>query len=421
MRMMCSTFTLDNAKSSVNDGCVTNASENFTDNYITTTPYSVTPTDIYQSYENVTDSDEIAIDESSVLLFVVLIFKWILSLLAMTANGLTITVVAKYIKKMTPTHVVIVFLSFSGFLIGIIVHPLNVVLYFTGNSLNFKHLCDFLTWVKFVGVSLNFCGVFLIAIERCFLVTSPKLYKKFLTVKKQVYLCIAFSICILVFATIYILLVDSELRFGDCYPTLKISQLKASLRPILYITIMTPFSVATCSIAFCYLRICHFVWKHGRALASNQNSSIQNHFQKEKRTTVTIVIILTVYFLGKGSAFFYSLLTINNVINWNIELFEFLALLWHTAAVVDISIYAWKVPEFRQGYRKIVCCLGRSSIIQVAPIASVQPRGINLPLEPRRQFESAGCAMNLPSGSLESGPCATRTTSLSAKATQATK
>ena len=209
---MCSTFTAYNVTSSVTDGCVSNPREKLTDNYSATTPYSVMSTDAYQSYENVTDSDNIATDESSILLFVVLAFKWILSPFAVTADCLTIVVVVKYIKKVTPTHIVIVYLCFSGFLIGIIVHPFNVVLFFTGDSLNSEHLCEFLTWVKFVAVGLNFIAVFLIAIERFFLVTGPRLHRKFLTIRRQVYLCIAFSMCLLVLATIYMLMVDSGLR-----------------------------------------------------------------------------------------------------------------------------------------------------------------------------------------------------------------
>ena len=253
--MICSNVTTHNVTSSVTDGCVSNPREKLTDDYIVTTPYSVMSTDVYQSYENVTDSDDIATDESSILLFVVLAFKWILSPFVVTADCSTIIVVVKYIKKVTPTHIVIVYLCFSGFLIGIIVHPFNVVLFFTGDSLNPEHLCELLTWVKFVAVGLNFNAVFLIAIERCFLVTSFKLHRKFLTIRRQVYLCIAISMCLLVLATIYMLKVDSGLRFGDCYVVLKISQLKSRLRLIVYVTIMTPFAVATCSIAYCYLRI----------------------------------------------------------------------------------------------------------------------------------------------------------------------
>ena len=124
--------------------------------------------------EDVASDDEITVDlgESSVFLLVILISKWILSPFVVTANVMTVVFVIKYIKKITPTHVVIAFLSFSGLLVGIIIHPFNLVLYFTGDTVHAKHLCDFLTWVKFAAVGLNFCAALLIAIERYLLVTS---------------------------------------------------------------------------------------------------------------------------------------------------------------------------------------------------------------------------------------------------------
>ena len=81
--------------------------------------------------EDVASDDEITVDlgESSVFLLVILISKWILSPFVVTANVMTVVVVIKYIKKITPTHVVIAFLSFSGLLVGIIIHPFNLVLY----------------------------------------------------------------------------------------------------------------------------------------------------------------------------------------------------------------------------------------------------------------------------------------------------
>ena len=376
------------------DVCLSNSSGNLTqcppqtDDFVSTTAYSPSLTDAYQSYENGTSEDEITVDlgESSVFLLVILISKWILSPFVVTANVMTVVVVIKYIKKMTPTHVVIALLSFSGLLLGIIIHPFNLVLYFTGDTVHAEHLCDFLTWVKFVAVGLNFGAALLIAIERCVLVTSFKLHRKFLTVKRQVYLCIAFSVCLLISATIYTLMVDSGLRFGDCYAILKMSHLKSRLRLILYILIMTPFALVTCCIAYCYLRICHFIWKQRKALKSSQNSSCSNNFQKEKKTTITIAIILTVYFVGKGPAFFYQLMTMNDVVHWKIELYDFFGLLWYITALADSFIYAWKVPEFKDGYRRILCCLRRSRIIQVVPLPNAQPPVNNVPLEPRREI-----------------------------------
>ena len=325
------------------------------------------------------------------LLFVILIFKWGLSPFVVIANGLIIVIVMKYVKKVTATHVVIAFLSLSGFFVGTIVHPLNVILYFTGNSLNFNHLCNFLTWIKYVAVGLNFCAILLIAFERCLLVTSFKLHHKFLTVRRQVYMCIGSCASLVVSATIYTFNLDSVLRFGDCYVILKISQLNSTSRLIVYTTIMTPFAVLTFCLTYCYVRICHFVWKHGRALHSNQNSSNQNNFQKEKKTTFIIAIILTMFFVGKGPAFIYTLMTMNKIIAWKIESFESVCLLWYITALTDSFIYAFKIPEFQEGYRKILCCFQKTRKIKVAPLP--QPGRNHTPLEPRRELWSPRCTI----------------------------
>ena len=216
--------------SSITGVCVSSPIGNLTANSLqvddciaTTTPFNLMSTNTYESYENVTSDDDKTTDKYPIVLLAVLSFKWILSPFLFIENVLTVTVIVKYIRKVTPTHVVITFHSMSGLFVAII-HPFNLVLFFTGESLDSKYLCDFLTWVKFVAVGLNFCGAFLIAIERWFLVTSFKLHRKFLTVGRQVYLCVGFSACLLLSATIYTLLVESELRFGDCL--LSVSQFK---------------------------------------------------------------------------------------------------------------------------------------------------------------------------------------------------
>ena len=378
------------------------------DDWLTATiPFNLMSTDTYQPHENVTSDDNKTTDKYPIVLFTVLIFKWILSPFLFIENVLTITVVVRYIRKVTPTHVVITFHSISGLFVAII-QPFNVVPFFRGDSLNSKHLCGFLTWVNFVAFGLNICAVLLIAIERCFLVTSFQLHRKFLTARRQVYLCVGISVCHLLSATIYTMMVESDLRYGDCC----LLSVSPQTRGVVYFVSMAPYVVVSCSIAYCYLRICRFVWKQGRALASNQNSSIQNSFQKEKRTTVTIVIILTVYVAGTAPAFIYSLLTLQYAKFWKTELYEFFQLLWNVAAITDSFIYARKIPEFKEGYRKILCCLRKSHRIQVIPLRKVESPRNNLPLEPSRDLGSFGSTTNHPTACIASGTRTTETTSL---------
>ena len=134
-----------------------------------------------------TAKDEITRKEQSALTFVLRMFMWILSPIILTCNGLTIIVVMKYIKKVTPTHVVIAFLAFAGLFVGIL-----PIFSLVGDSVQSKSINDLNGWVTIAARSLSISGIVLIAVERCFLVTSLKLYQKYLTVHRQVGLCIAF-------------------------------------------------------------------------------------------------------------------------------------------------------------------------------------------------------------------------------------
>ena len=94
---------------------------------------------INHSYNNVSTDDEMTIVQYSSILFALLIFKWILSPLIVSANGLTIVVIVKYIKKVTPTHVGIAFLAIAGLFVGISL-LLNLVVHLLGNSVHSEHI-----------------------------------------------------------------------------------------------------------------------------------------------------------------------------------------------------------------------------------------------------------------------------------------
>ena len=171
---------------------------------------------------------------------------------------------------------------------------------------------------------------------------------------------------------------DSESRYG-------VLVLKFKEKTVVYALSISTYALITCALAFCYLRMCIFLYRHRRALVSNQNSSNQKNFQKEKKTTALIAIILTVYLTGTLPPFIYVLITGNNPKFLNLELWEFLRFLWYATSLVDVPIYVWKVPEFQEGYRKILCCPRKVRTIQVVPWSCEHPCVVNLPLEPRRR------------------------------------
>ena len=338
-------------------------------------------TEAYQSFQNETTNDEatdneMATDEYSSLLSALLIFTWILSPFVLTGNGLTIAVVMKYIKMVTPTHVGIAFMSFTGLFLGII-PLLNLTIYLMGDSVNTKYIYNSTVWVSLVAKALNVSAILLIAFERCLLVTSWKLHRKHLTVRRQVGLSIAFCVYFVLSATILTLVTDSEFKYG-------VMELRSKQKKIVYVLVIPPYTFATCTIAYCYLKICMFIWKQRKTLVSSQNNSNQQNFQKEKKTTVLIAIILTLYLAGTLPNLVYAMLAIKNPKIIKPVLLAIFGLLWYVATLIETIIYAWKVPEFQKGFHKILCCLRKSRIIQVAPLPNVESLGNNLPLEPRR-------------------------------------
>ena len=103
-------------------------------------------TEVCQSYQNKSTDDEKTEEQYSPLIFTLLIFKWILLPFIVTANGLAIIVVMKYVKKITPSHVGIVFLSLAGFFVGIVPF-LNLVIHLMGDSVHLRYVCDVMLWL----------------------------------------------------------------------------------------------------------------------------------------------------------------------------------------------------------------------------------------------------------------------------------
>ena len=298
----------------------------------------------------------------------------------LAGNGMTIIVIMTHIKKVLPTHAVIAFLAFAGMFVG--VDPLLcLAVYLAPNSLESKQLFCLMramAWVTISARVLKASAILLIAVERFFLVMSLKLQHKFLTLRRQVGLCVGFGVYSMLLAAIYTTLAQQKIKQAYLVP---MSTQKTTI--ILSLFVAT-YVLITCVIVCCYLKLCLFVWKQRKTMALRQNSSNQQNFHKEKKTTILIVIILTIYLVWTLPTMVYGLMLRNEPENLSVELWEFIWLVLCATSLVDILIYTWKVPEFQEGYRKILCCLQKSDRNQLVPWHDVQPNhGMNFPLEPR--------------------------------------
>ena len=320
---------------------------------------------------------------------------------------------------MNPTHAAIAFLALAGIFVGI-VPLLNMVVYLLEDSVQADIVCGVMSWVKIMATWLYAWAIMLIAVERFILVTAWKWHRNHWTSPKQAFLSFAFGVSGLLLATLVSVLGDSDLRYGDCY-IMRMSEKKR----LIFAVLLPSQAVIIFSLVYCYLRIYHVMRENRKNLVLNQNNSNQSNFKKEKNTTILIAIILISYLVGTMPGTIYGLMTLNNPTIWKIEWWEFCRVLWYIEAFLNNFIYAWKVPEFKEGYRKILCyCFRQCRGIRIVPLRIVKPRGMNLPLEPRRDFESSGAALSSQAvgiEAVEAGSSITRTTRVSDKPRQTNK
>ena len=171
-------------------------------------------------------------------------------------------------------------------------------------------------------------------------------------------------------------MLDSDLKYGFLFRFIEWAAVYWAL-------LITTYTLPSCNLVYCSINIVVFLWKQRKTLAISQNCVNNSNFQKEKKTTVLIAVILTIYILGTLPMFIYVLIMLEDPNIFNANLFEFRQLIWCVTALVDFFLL---FPEFQKGYRKILCCHRKSRIIQVAPWSSVEPFRSSLPLVPRRQF-----------------------------------
>ena len=118
------------------------------------------------------------------LSFYICIVECCLSLFILLGNGLTVVIVTKCVKKVTPTHVAVTYLAVADFTVGIM-SWFHLTTYLIQGYRHWRNWCTFAAWFEYISSSLNIVAVMFVAIERCFLITKWDLYQKKYTVTKQ--------------------------------------------------------------------------------------------------------------------------------------------------------------------------------------------------------------------------------------------
>ena len=153
--------------------------------------------------------------EYSVFSFSLRFIECVLSLPIVTANGLTLATVIRHARK-TPRHVSVGFLACADLLAGF-TPWFFLAMYLNTDLLHDKVFCTFSVWFEAFLVALNPTAIFIIACERCLLITNWQLHRKHLSVRKHTYMLPGCTFLSFIINTGSLLTGDVLPMYGSCY------------------------------------------------------------------------------------------------------------------------------------------------------------------------------------------------------------
>ena len=113
----------------------------------------------------------------------------------------------------------------------------------------------------------------------------------------------------------------------------------------------------------------------------------KNQYNKEKKTTILITLIVSIYISTTVPGWMYSQTLQDDVTENQTEILDFFILIFYCNAIVNPILYASRIPVFKEVYGKIfgqIFSRGRNRVDTL----TVDTRDTNVPLEPRRNNES---------------------------------
>ena len=315
--------------------------------------------------------------EYSVFSFVLCVFTCVLSIPIVTGNGLTLTIIVRRVKK-SPSYVSVGFLTCTDLLVGF-TPWFFLTMYLNIDLLQDKVFCIFSAWFEGFVICLDVLAIFLITCERYLLITNWQLHRKYLGVRRQVYVSAGCVILSFVINTASFMTGEVLPMYGSCYWALDTN------KKLDYLLTIPIYTIVLLVIIYCNSCTVLFVWRHKLKLITNQNAMNERDFKKEKKTTVIQAIILSFFLCSTLPLVIHSGLISDDPSKKDIALLDALIFIWKTSALVNPFIYAWRVPDIQEGYQKIcdrLICKRRRN--QVFPFHGI--RGRDGPLQPRREF-----------------------------------
>ena len=342
---------------------------------------SVTVKKLLDSLDNFSTPNRLTPDitgnEDLTVSFVLCVIKCVWSLPIIIGNGLTLATVIRHVKK-TPSHVSVGFLACADLLVGF-TPWFFLTMYLNIDLLYDKVFCTFSAWFEAFLAALNPTAIFIIACERCILITNWQLHRKHLSVRRQISVSILGVIFASIIPTVSVLAGDVQPRYGNCYWALNTEKTIPNF-------ILIPMYLVLLSILIiCNSRVVYFVWKQKIKLISHQSAMNQKDFGQEKKTTALQAFIVTYCIIFTLPLLIYSSVIPDDPEIWRVELLNVLLFIWYLTALINPFIYAWRVPAIQEGYHKICCRLMRNRHTNKA-VPFHGTRGLNGHLQPRAEL-----------------------------------
>ena len=287
--------------------------------------------------------------------FYVTAVKCYLSLVIFLVNGVPLYTLKRYVQHINAVHLTIAYLALADICTGL--QPwIKVVIIFIEHQNWGKGVCVFVAWLNFLCEHWKIQAITLIVVERYFLVARSNFHQKHFTPAKLKYVFAAGVTFIVVTMTAYIFTGNMTQKGGEC------CGIVAGKKTSIHMLFSSIFLAYTLVLIFSYIKIIIFIWKKKKITPGGLIVQNHNQLNKEKRTTILIMIIVSLHVATSSPKVLQDIILSNNPTKYQKYFGMVLSFLWFCNSILSPLIYTCKVPAFKEAYGKIFSriCLKRN-------------------------------------------------------------
>ena len=280
------------------------------------------------------------------------ILNYIIAILAVAGNGLTLAAILKNNKLQTPTNVFIASLAVADLLVGISIPTMTFVgaLYYSGmTSLSEVYFCLLNHFFYMFPMICSAYHVFIIAFERYVAIVCPLRYhhirRRSMLISDMVTIWLSSAIT----AAFPLFLQHAEESREHCD-----LQIYANYY-IVYMVAMPLFGkmlVATCM----YTHIFVIAWKQNKKIHGTYGNNKKEVSVRDLKAVKTLSITVGAFILSWLPYLIYCILQVNGVIPFSTSIYSVFLSLALANSCMNFIIYAVRNSEFSQTFSGLCCC-----------------------------------------------------------------